>query len=88
MNAIKKLYNGILNDSSIQRYSLNWKDVVTAIEKKYKGKENIRKRPDIQFTDQLLETAQKVSKGSLSMLLYKMQKELQINVQTLKEKSF
>jgi len=32
--ALVRLYNGIKNDYSIQRYSLGWSDVTKAIEKK------------------------------------------------------
>jgi hypothetical protein len=77
------LYNGIMNDYSIRRYSMGWQDIVTKIEKRYK---NIPKS-DEQFVDELLHNALNVTTGSLHKDIDSFRRELNISMQTLREKS-
>jgi hypothetical protein len=80
MKEVKKLYNGILNDYSIQRYSLGWVDIIETIEKRYK---NPIKKTDESFENSLLTEALKVTKGKLNKQIQMFARELQINVDTL-----
>ena len=80
MNALKSLYNGIMNDSSIRRYSLGWQNIVNKIEAKYK---DIPKTNE-QFEDKLILNALSVAKGSLRRDIECFSKELSINVETLR----
>lgn len=81
--ALKRLYNGIMNDYSIQRYSLGWREIVSKIEEPYR---NIP-RTDIQFEDVLLTNAIDLTSGSMREILIAFGRELSINVETLREKS-
>ena len=53
MKELLNLYNGILNDSSIQRYTLGWKSVIKSIKAKYKS----IKKTDQQFEKHLIADA-------------------------------
>lgn len=79
MKEIKRLYNGILNDHSIQRYSLGWIDVIDSIEKRYK---NIQ-RTNESFENSLISDALKVTKGKLNKQIETFARELSINIETL-----
>jgi hypothetical protein len=83
MKELKSLYNGIMNDHSIRRYSIGWEEIAIKIEKRYK---NIPKT-DEQFEDRLLLEASQVAKGSLLKDIECFARELSINVETLREKS-
>jgi hypothetical protein len=83
MQQLKKLYNGIINDVSIQRYSMGWSDVVTMIEARYKTP--IKKTNEV-FTDDLLLDALLVTSGKLRKSIESMISELQINNKTLSDK--
>jgi hypothetical protein len=76
------LYNGIMNDYSIRRYSLGWEEIINKIEKKYK---NIPKTNE-QFENKLIYNALDVVKGSLYRDIECFGKELSINLETLREK--
>lgn len=87
--AIEALYNGILNDYSIQRYSLGWKDVKECIEKLYK---NLNRNENVQFENGLLEEALIAIEYKNSPLHKKLKKvivsfgkELEINLESLKK---
>ena len=82
MKELKSLYNGIMNDFSIRRYSAGWQDIVTKLEKRYK---NIPKT-DEQFEDKLLFNALTVAKGSLRKDIECFARELSITRETLREK--
>jgi hypothetical protein len=73
MEALKSLYNGIMNDYSIRIYSMGWQDIVTKLEKRYK---NIP-RTDETFENELLINALSVAKGSLRKDIEHFAKELQ-----------
>lgn len=83
MEALKSLYNGIMNDYSIRRYTMGWQDIVTKLEKRYK---NIPKT-DEQFENELLFNALTVAKGSLRKDIECFTRELSISMETLREKS-
>lgn len=84
--ALIALYNGIMNDYSIRRYSLNWKEIVEFIESKYK--KSIKERDyTIQFENQLLINTHKlVTDERLSRAIEAHLKELRVNIETLNEK--
>ena len=82
MKELHRLYNGIMNDYSIQRYSLNWKDVVAKIESRYK---QIPLTNEV-FEDKLVYDALKVAKGTLKRDIEAMAKELSISRETIREK--
>ena len=86
MNAIKKLYNGIKNDYSIQRYTVSALSLMIDIEKRYK--KDIELDVNIQFSISLIPKA--LSEISENSKLYKdiisFSKELNINLETLKNK--
>ena len=83
MKELKSLYNGIMNDYSIRKYSLGWETIITKLEKRYK---NIPKT-DEQFENKLLFNALSVSKGSLRKDIECFARELTITMETLREKS-
>jgi len=83
MKELKSLYNGIINDYSIRRYSMGWQDIVTKLEKRYKNIPKTNK----QFENELLFKALSVAKGSLLIDIENFSKELSINKETLREKS-
>jgi len=80
-NPLKRLYNAIKQDYSIQRYSLGWSDVITALDKRYKKPIPVTKESFENFL--LLEA---ISKGSLKETLEAFARELNISLQTLREK--
>lgn len=82
MKALKSLYNGILNDYSIRRYSLGWSIIVEKIERRYKS----IPRTDEQFENKLIINALSVSKGSLQKDIKFFAKELELNIKTLNNK--
>lgn len=71
-----------MNDHSIRRYSMGWRNIVTKLEKRYK---NIRKT-DEEFTDELIYNALFVTKGSLHNDIKNFARELSLNKETLREK--
>lgn len=80
-----KLYNGIKNDYSIQRFSMSWEDVLELIEKKYEIKESdIDDR--VQFTNNKVTDALKVATGRLKDVIKTFASELQINIDSLNDK--
>lgn len=82
MNALKSLYNGIMNDYSVRRYTLGWNDITSKLEKRYK---NIT-RTDEEFTDKLVTDALQVAKGKLHESIINFSRELNINIKTLSDK--
>jgi hypothetical protein len=78
-----KLYNGIMNDGSIQYYTLGWSDVTNFIKNFLKG--NITKTND-SFEDSILKEAINISEGKLKEVLEKFAAELNINLDTLRDK--
>lgn len=81
--ALKALHNGIMNDYSIRRYTLGWETVVAAIKRRYK---TIPENPDIQFETRLLIEAAEVASGRLKSDIEAFGRELNLNLQTLREK--
>ena len=82
MKELKSLYNGIMNDASLQRYSLGWKDITDKLQSRYK---NIPKT-DEQFEDKLIVNALTVAKKSLHKDIECFARELAINLDTLRNK--
>jgi hypothetical protein len=82
MKELKILYNSILNDHSIQHYTLGYKPIIDLIEKRYK----IIKRTDVEFNDMIVLNALSISKGKLKNLIECFAKELNINKHTLNDK--
>jgi len=82
MKELQNLYNGIMNDYSVRRYTGGWQDIVSKLEKRYKS----IPASDIQFEKQLVVDAIKVAKGQLLKDLQCFARELDINVVTLREK--
>jgi hypothetical protein len=82
MKELKSLYNGIMNDYSIMRNSMGWKDVVEQIERRYKK----IKRTNETFEDELILNALSVTKGSLHKKIECFAMELSMNMETLREK--
>lgn len=82
MKQLKDLYNGIMNDYSVRRYTGGWQDIVTKLEKRYKSIPT----SDVQFEKRLVIDAMNVAKGQLLKDLECFARELDINVQTLNEK--
>jgi hypothetical protein len=78
--ALKALYNGIMNDGSIQRFTLNWKDVTKLIKKRCK---RISADDDATFEDDLITAAMKAtSDEQLKKALATFAKELKVNNDT------
>ena len=71
-----------MNDYSIRRYSLGWKEVTEKIKKRYKD----IPKTDEEFESELLVNALKVTKGSLRNDIECFAKELKINTETLANK--
>lgn len=84
MKALIDLHNGIMNDYSIRRYSLGWETIVASLKRRYK---TIPEDSDIQFENRLVVEAALVAKGRLKKDIEAFGRELNINVQTLREKS-
>ena len=82
--ALVRLYNGIKNDYSIQRYSLGWSDVTKAIEKKLRGK--IKKDDEQSFEDHLVTDAVAVADEKLKAIIVAFGRELNMNMETLRDK--
>lgn len=76
------LYNGIMNDYSIQRYTSGWVDVINAVDKLYKNIEP----SDEQFENKLLLDALTVTKGKLHDVIETFATELALNLSSLREK--
>jgi hypothetical protein len=83
MKELKSLYNGIMNDASIRRYSVGWQEIVKKLEHRYKS---IPKTNE-QFTNKVLIDALSVSKGNLKKDIECFGRELSINMETLRTKS-
>ena len=82
--ALKNLYSGIMNDSSIQRYTLGWSDVTGLIAKKLKSKA-INK--DVQFENSLLVKAISATEDKdLLNVIRAFARELSINMDTMNDK--
>jgi len=79
---LKKLYNSIMNDGSIQHYTMGWKDVTNAIKKKY----NSIPKDDTQFGNSLVVKAVSASSEPLKSIILSFARELDINTQTLADK--
>ncbi len=76
---LNKLYNGIMNDGSIQRYTMGWKDVVAGIKKKLK---KIAKTKD-DFENFLVADALKAcTDDKLKSTILSFAKELDMNLDT------
>jgi len=85
LKAVTDLYNGILNDRSIQRFTMQWKDVTTRIKKLYKG---IKLDKDVQFQNSLLtRAAEQTNDQKLKDIIKTFGRELNINIETLNSKS-
>lgn len=82
MKELKNLYNGIMNDYSVRRYTGGWQDIVAKLEKRYKSIPT----SDIQFETKLVVEAMNVAKGQLLKDIQCFARELDINIQTLNEK--
>ena len=80
---LAKLYNAIKNDASIQHMSLGWSTIIDSIERLHR---TTIIRTDEQFTKQLLLDAIVVSKGILKHQLEAFARELDINIETLRNK--
>ena len=83
MKALIDLHNGIMNDYSIRRYTLGWENVVESIKRRHK---TIPKDDDIQFEFRLIHKAAEVAKGTLKKDIEAFGRELDISLQTLREK--
>ena len=83
MKALKSLYNGIMNDYSIRRYSMGWEIIIDKLDRRYKS----IPKTDEQFDNKLLIDAMAVAKGSLYKDIVCFTKELMINMETLSEKN-
>lgn len=80
--ALNNLYNGIMNDYSIRRYSMGWSPITEKLERRYKR----ITRTDIQFEHRLVTEAAEVATGSLKSDIEAFGRELGISLQTLREK--
>lgn len=78
MKELKSLYNGIMNDASIQRNTLGWREVIETLEKRYKYIE----KTDEQFTNQMIYDALDVAKGTLYNIIERFAAEVQMNLET------
>lgn len=76
------VYNGILNDYSLRRYTTNWSDLVAEIMKQ-PGQMPRTNRP---FLDSDLEKLIQESTGRLKDRAIELQREISINKQTLNDK--
>jgi hypothetical protein len=83
MKVIKSLYNGIMNDYSIQKYSLGWSDIVKRIKKRYRKP---IQRTDETFDNKTLQSAIKVATGNFKKQLEAFARELSINIETFHDK--
>ena len=83
MKHLKSLYNGILNDHSIQRYSLNWIDIIEQLEKRFRKE---IPRTDEEFSEDVLTNSIATTRGKLQQSLIAFAKEISISNTTLVEK--
>lgn len=83
---LKNLFNGIMNDYSIQKYTLYWKDVADQIQKRYKNP--IKRNEDIVFEKSLLTafTFSKANGGKIKKIIILFAKELDINLEEYQSK--
>lgn len=79
---IIELYNGIKNDYSINKYTLNSKDVIKEIENKYKD----IPQSDNQFSKTIVKNALSIVSGKLQKDIEAFARELDINIETLRNK--
>lgn len=79
---IIELYNGIKNDYSINKYTLNSKDVIKEIENKYKD----IPESDNQFSKTIVKNALSIVSGKLQKNIEAFARELDINIETLRNK--
>lgn len=95
VDAMEDLKSGIENDASIQRYSLQWKDVISVIDKLFSIlKYNYVHNKDIQFSNKLITNVltqlysydEPGLTKELIDVLEVFAKELQINIDTLHAK--
>jgi len=86
-SVLRKLYSGIMNDHSIQRYTGGWSDVTDEIKKRLK---EVYIDRDVQFRDSLLRDAIEVAADTnqvhLLYILRSFARELHINIDTLHDK--
>ena len=82
MKELKELYNGIMNDYSIRKYTTGWKEITSKIEKRFPK----IKPSDIQFENHLITNALLVAEGSLLKAIETFAKEMSINLETLRSK--
>ncbi len=82
MKELKSLYNAIMNDHSIMRYSMGWQVIVEKLERRYKT----IPKTDEQFEDEVLFNALLVVKGSLRKDIECFARELTLNMESLREK--
>ena len=83
MKEFKSLYNGIMNDYSIRRYTLGWTSIIEKLDRRYRS----IPKTDEQFGNNLVVGALRVAKGSLHKDIKNFAKELSINLETLREKT-
>lgn len=83
MKELHSLYNGIMNDYSIRKYSLGWRDIIAKLESRYKT----IPKTDEQFENKMLISAALVTKGALRKDIEGFARELSISMETLREKS-
>lgn len=83
MKELKSLYNGILNDYSIQRYTLGWSNVIKKIESRYKR----IPRTDEQFEQVMLLKALGKTRGTLHGAIRVFAKELELTLESKREKN-
>lgn len=80
-----------MNDHSIQRYSLGWEDVTSAISKMFKKK---IEKSDVDFSDNLLSNAIEAVESTegyekddkILSLMKAFARELNINMETMRDK--
>lgn len=80
---LSELYYSINSDSSIKRYTLGWKDVITGIEK---SRIKLTPPSNVYFNNELLQRAASVASPKLKDIIETFAKELNYNIQTLREK--
>ncbi len=83
MKELKSLYNGIINDYSIQRYTLGWRDVVIKLESRYKR----IPRTDEQLDQIMLRKAMGKTRGSLQRAIIVFAKERELTLESTREKN-
>lgn len=85
---LQKLYNGIMNDASIRRYTLQWKDVIDLLNKRFSKK--IKLDGNVEFSNNkvvnALNAALDIDDSKLEDAIEKFAIELDINIKTLRDK--